>query len=394
MKKILLIITVLLIIFPLVSCKKKNVTEEISFGIGEVYVTKDSTIEDIDKRIELIKNLGVKSTRFWLRVGKANNSSNEALFRLEDGLLTLNNEYYNKCIHAIDKLIESGITHIVLNPCWMYQLNIDNTYSYSGGNTPSLNTKEYMKYMEGIYIIHRKIESLFPKIKYFELGNEMNYGFLSIDGNDLVSSLDKANVVLDYSYYATKGIKENDKENKTILNGLAEVEYVYSDFSNSYNEFNNGVDSITSFLELLYSGIESNNYPSISTTKSNKIEDYFDVIAIHPYSIIDPEDFKFYMDKVHNISVIHNDKNREIYITEYGLTKTDSNAGYKYLEILSSVKEIPYIKTIHFFILSDTSWCNDEDIYHKTYCLIYKVDDDYQKSDCYKILEENIKNGK
>lgn len=375
--------------------KKINVDQSRAMGIGEVFLIDNASYDDILARIELMKRVNCKSTRFWFRIGSnGSNPSHEILFKLKDNELVLIDAYYQRVRFALDKLKEAGVTHITLNPCWVYGKKANGKIKYYGTNCPEIGSEDYLPFMEFVEWQYKKVAELFPDIEYIELGNEMNGGFLSINGTEYCSNEDKATVVLDYSYYATKGIKSANPKVQTVLNGLAEQTFFLAWEYNGEKHYNCNAGSslfMADFLELLYNGIESKNFPTPIENKSTKVDDYFNILAWHPYSSSSLEEWVENNDEIYDVVRNHNDTGRRVFITEYGQVKSTRETGELYVEIIKNINLTPYIEVVHFFILTDTSWCNDTtgDRDSETFVLCYKVKDcEYETSEAYDALVE------
>lgn len=371
MKKILIFIC-LIAIFTTCSCKnnqnddgyKYTINQDTFYGVGDVLVYDNCSRESIDARIDLMKKMGFKSHRFWLRIGRSNNAYNrDCLFRIENNELVVNDNYYEDTKYAISKLIEAGITHITLCASWMYGKE-DGKYVYYGGEMPSPKDDRYSSFMDTVYDIYKRIASLYKEIQYIEMGNEYNANFLSFDGTTKVVLDLKSQFILDFSYYATKGIHDGNSNAKSVLNGVLDLEWVPTDEREKYFFEDTGKQALIRLFDDLYTKIESGTYPSVGSSKSTKPDDYFEVICYHPYKVTDEETWVEYNNDVYDIIIKHGDQGKPVFITEWGMTRINGESGEVYKQIVLNKELTPFIEAVHYYILTDN-------VEFDQYCLSY-----------------------
>ncbi len=416
---VVFLMVLLLIVASLFGCNSKDkktkenntikYDQSCAFGMGDVLLYNNPSEKDIETRIKLMGDLGIKSLRFWLRVGLLrNNENSECFFRIENNQLVINEKHKNRLIYAVNKLYENGIKHITFMCSNFYGINSEGRYIYYGDDFPLIGTENYRLYMETLEYQYKVISETFKKeitkdnTTYFEMGNEMNYDFSSMEGDHTFSNEDKATIVLDSSYYSIKGIKKGNPDAKGVLNGLAEGSY-YKGFKDAYFGQAGLAQYIADFIDLLYTDIESNKYPTTSETKSNKIEDFFEVLAWHPYSADDLESWIEFNDLIYQKAIDHGDEGRPVFITEYGkaniTSEKDTKSTYPkpiaaelYSSIIKNIDKTPYIEAVHIFILSDFVWEAENTIRdNKTFCLVYNNGDGtYELSKAYLLLKEEM----
>lgn len=358
------------------------------FGMGDVFLGTNESLEDIVARIDLMKDLGVKSHRFWFRAGSNGSDDKECFFSLKDNQLIINNNFVQRVNFVVDKLLEAGIEHITFDVCWMYGMTSSGQYKYYGAGLPLIDSGDYLPYMESIKYQFSIISETFPQIEYFEMGNEMNILEIRDNDNNLLPYYELARLVTDFSYYAMQGIKEGNPNAKGVLNGLAETSFRYDEgFKKVRYSTKGGAEIVAEFIDLIYQYIESGQYPSCASIKSNKIEDYFEVLAWHPYGAYSSEIWKEYNDTVYATVKKHNDNGRPVFCTEFGFQRNDRLHGEEYVNIFNNISQTPYIEAVHIFILSNAAW-NEENFYLTK----RKENGDYSLSEAYIALKNQFGN--
>ena len=345
-----------------ISCGKRYDQSHV-FGMGDVFVGTKESLEDIVKRIDLMKDLGVKSHRFWFRAGTNDYSNRESFFLLQDNQLIINDDFVQRVNFVVDKLLDAGVEHITFDVCWMYGMTASGEYKYYSAGIPLIDSNDYLPYMESIKYQFSVISKTFPNIEYFEMGNEMNILEIRDNDNNLLPYSELAKLVTDFSYYAMQGIKEGNPKAKGVLNGLAETSFRYDEvFKKVRLNTGGGAEIVYEFIDLIYQYIESGEYPSCSSIKSKKIEDYFEILAWHPYGIYSSEIWKEYNDTVYAAVKKHSDNGRPVFCTEFGFKSNDKFHGEEYVNIFNNISKTPYIEVVHIFILSNVAW-NEENFY-------------------------------
>jgi len=406
MKKILIITFFIISIF-LTSCskdasnKKTNISstsnnttiekydydinQDSFLGVGDVLVIDGRTREDIDKRIEKMKEMGVKSHRFWIRAFREYAElGDHALFLYNDTEITLNTPYYDDTIYALEKLKAAGITHITLNISWMLGKE-NNKYVYYGGNMPSPRDEHYNDFMDVVYETYYKIGELYNDYEYVEMGNEYNGNFLSFNRIQAWPLELKTEFILDYSYMASKGLHDASSNLKTVLNGVLDIEYVPRDETGKTFVEEHSKYCLTRFFDLLYTYIESGEYPKVCEEKSINPDDYFEVIAYHPYTFKTIGEWIKGNNDIYDVIIKHGDQGKSVFITEFGVEKINGYGGKLYKEIIDNKDKTPYIEVVHYYIFSDA-------VDYSLYCLVYKDKDtnEYKYTDSGQIIYDNF----
>lgn len=324
------------------------------FGVGDVLVLDGITRDDIDKRISKMKEMGVKTNRFWLRVGRGLDSDKtDYLFKIENNEMVVNQKYYEDTTYAIEELKKAGISHITLCTSWFYGKE-DGQYVYYGGNMPSPESNQYAGFMDVVYETFYKVADLYRNISYIEMGNEYNGNFLSFDYSSKYPVELKTKFIADFSYYATKGIKAANPDCKSVLNGVLDIEYAPVDETGKRLQEQHGYAALVNFFDVLYNYIESGDYPTIGEAKSTDPDDYFEIIAYHPYTFKTINEWIKGNNAIYDVVVKHNDGGKPVFITEWGIAKVDSSGGNMYKEIIANKEKTSYIEVIHYYIFSDS----------------------------------------
>lgn len=217
---------------------------------------------------------------------------------------------------------------------------------------PDLNDAHYKEWMESVYLHTKTIVALFPEIKMWEMGNEMNSEvFFHPNGYDASGGLTQGSggfewdehvkVYTDYMYYMTKGIHEVNPQNVAFTGGYA---------------FKNGAignyESIAWFIEDTYSLIKSGSAPTTlpESARSKNPRDFFDGLSWHPYATKkDVGVDKRWLDgnnMIYKVAIDNGDEGIPVIFTEFGFHATEEQT-----ELYE--KEMEWMETAYEYMLND-----------------------------------------
>lgn len=217
---------------------------------------------------------------------------------------------------------------------------------------PDLNDAHYKEWMESVYLHTKTIVALFPEIKMWEMGNEMNSEvFFHPNGYDASGGLTQGSggfewdehvkVYTDYMYYMTKGIHEVNPQNVAFTGGYA---------------FKNGAignyESIAWFIEDTYSLIKSGSAPTTlpESARSRNPRDFFDGLSWHPYATkkdvgVD-ERWLDGNNMIYKVAIDNGDEGIPVIFTEFGFHATEEQT-----ELYE--KEMEWMETAYEYMLND-----------------------------------------
>lgn len=304
-----------------------SATEEITYykGVGEPFAGSTITGFNYQAASELLGSLGSKTFRMWLSDSVFYSGYSNTLVFTEEQLSTISRSGQIQISQYISTLKANGIEEIVGLGNFLPKVESTAKYNVSNNYVPDISTDEnsdYSKFLNKVYVIYKTVSAAFPEITVWEMGNEYNQNtFLSkVEGSFTQEEL--AHINVDYMYYATKGVREGNPAAITIPAGYAPIE--------------DGMPSIARFYEMLYTNIESGNFPTVGEKSVDK-RDYFDGLCWHAYDIangmttwrpaeeIDFELWKSQNDEIYNVAVKHGDAGIKAWITEFGFTLLGSN---------------------------------------------------------------------
>ncbi len=306
---------------------------------------------DLDKTIDLAAALGATSFRLMFHVGTFND-----LNEVDTALVN----YYQR---AIQKMHSVGIHHII-GMCMVFPEGSgfvpDSPYS-----APHLDDENYGRWLSGVETTWAWIASTFPGISFWEMGNEFNMdifyhpnGFKGKFGSEGMGGFDRLELIqqnVNYLYHASRGIKSGNPNAQAVMPG--------------YSPGFNGLASkeLENFIRDLYMQIASGEYP-FGATKSTDPDDYFDILAWHPYVIEGVVDSTWvYENKaIYEVAKQFEDRDKAVYFTEFGFTDygVDSleQVQIQYMRAAFDFigNELPFVKNVSAFRLFEceyaTTW--------------------------------------
>lgn len=339
------------------------------YGIGEP-VTRDVLLGRTTSELAMgiINDLGVTAMREWV---------NMAMYPELP-------EYDNNC-KAFDK---------TLALCEKYDIEV------TGMGTPTVpgvydqdefcgvpprdlsKGSPYMEVLKATEANWERIARRFPYIRQWEVGNEWNYQLflhpLGWKAGDPAFSIgEMMEIACDLMYVSARGVRKGNPEAKVVsFSPTPDAMHYY---------LPEGVPityGIPVCLDMMYKTIESGK--SFSTDS----DDYFDMLAWHPYlstqmgyepynttypatDIYLTDDmpdalWKSYNDMAYHVMTKHGDGHKKVLITEFGFSDCWNEEREKFQASLipkcfELLKQMPYVKTCHFFRLFEEEKTNAGD---------------------------------
>lgn len=346
MKKILALILTFFMSFGLFACgEKEDPTLTPEYGIAdmsrqygvcyEMHVRYENGNElDIDKEIQLLKNLGVTSMRFWLQ-------TNTYLY----SPTRVNEEKCDMAHNFLAKLAEADIMVVGVN-----HTNFNNGTNASGKPARDLTEGSYyIEWLEDYYTTWKTLVTEFPEVTYWEIDNEVNNtDFMKNQyGESLLDQQGMADIATDIFYYASRAIHEANPNAKSVMGGLV------------------GLLSgrIKTFMEKLYVNINSGKfgyfYGREDASKASKnADDYFELACWHPYveGVFSKKLFKQYNDEIYQVILKNEKKHKKVVFSEVGFSNRDykESVTAKYVKNMFEVlKEMSYVESVHYYKMFD-----------------------------------------
>ena len=344
MKKLLAIILSAISLLSLVACKTDPVLtpeEGIAdltrqYGVCyEMHVRyEDGNELDVDKEIQLLKNLGVTSMRFWLQ-------TNTYLY----SPTRVNEEKCERAHNFLAKLKEADIMVVAVN-----HTNFNNGTNASGKPARDLSEGSYyLEWLEDYYTMWKTLVTEFPEVEYWEIDNEVNNtDFMKNQyGESLLEQQGMADIATDMFYYASRAIHQANPKAQTVMGGLV--------------GFSSG--RIKTFMEKLYVNIFSGNfgyfYGLESKDKaSTNPDDYFEIACWHPYiqGAFSKKSFKAWNDEIYQVILDNEKKHKKVIFSEIGFSNTTykESVAAKYVTALFEVvATMPYVECVHYYKMFD-----------------------------------------
>ena len=305
------------------------------YGLGEPLINSNVISFDTFKSIDLIGALGAKSFRMWVNPSDVFNGW-QWNKETPDAVISNVSKNTAALFHEVFfELEKAGVEEITGMSHFLPVTN--STATGSGHLVPHFDSPDYQVFLNKVKLGWKTLAKTFPEITIWEVGNETNHSFMEYADREMLYS-ERARVTVDLMYYARLGIKEGNPEAIAITPGFAPVTS-YLDDDGYTVRLNNGIDSITDFMKLIYQYIASGSYPTGMTADTNP-DHYFDGVAWHPYDLgkypyantNDPKtgefDVKLWVDannRCYQVMCDNGDSAKEVWFTEFGLTSKEAS---------------------------------------------------------------------
>ena len=310
---------------------------------------------DMDALIDLVGEMNVEAQRHWIHATSVLSDPSTP----KEAQVTRHKEW-------IAKLREQGVTKIVgMSHYWFLpeSINVDGMdKNLARSATPYRDTDEgsvYMQFLEMYEESWFTLASTFPEIEFWEVGNETNHDLylhpLTYESRKIkFTQEEKAEILTDMLFYASRGIHRANPDAIVILPGLAPV---------------TGFECMADFMELIYRNIESGHYGNGSTDTNS----YFQAAAWHGYVLRE----KFNIDKwiagndlCYNVMKTHGDGDKKVFLTEFGFSDdgtkaTDAEQAEFFRQIYERISKLSYVDSIYpFRLVEDTDNSDTVEVYY------------------------------
>lgn len=343
------------------------------YGLCEVFGDLGSGVDPAltnDWISDMAGALGVKSFRIWtshwdLFVVDENNNLSFDAARLE-------------IFHdAVNKLKAAGVEYfLAMTSAFVYPYDYVASSNYVIPD-PYEEYEEYLEFMQFQQKAYAMFAKEFPEINYYEPVNEPEFatalykngyqGGLSESANVdyLYTQYEKAHIIGDLCWYATKGVQEVNPNNKVTTPSMT------------------GRDESIDFLDEIYKAIEEGGLP-VGQEKSDKNTDnYFQIINWHPYlfnsDTVDEEWIQRQFD-TYDVVIKHGDGGKPVWFSEYGKTdwgkvSNQQDIADMYVKFFDTVKEkMPFVQNVMVFRLTNMYTQQDSDA-ERNFGIMYNPDD-------------------
>lgn len=212
--------------------------------------------------------------RVWLRF-------HEFAYCDENDNVTIIEERAKRLRNYLNTLKAKGVKDFsLLSWSFLYPADFQCTDGWAVPD-PVKEREKYLRFLTVQRRLYELIAQRFPDIRYFEPTNEpdgINGDFLHREGfmygktkeenaPYIYTQEEIVKIVLDLSYFTNAGVKKYHADAKVLFPG----------FWNT--------DEAPMYLTKVFSELQSGKYPSVLEDKSNRQEDFFEVMNFHPYSL-------------------------------------------------------------------------------------------------------------
>lgn len=330
------------------------------YGIGEPLVQRerDQGIP-ADQYVDLIAGLGCNAYRAWMH-----------LTEVLDDPTTPNAEEVARHKRLLDRCAELDIEVTGMSHEWFLP---EGCKQHSGHAMPKRDLTEGSLYRQTLDMLEQSwatMAALFPQVKIWEVGNEWNLnaflhpdGFLDGDMSEPFTADEKYDIAVDMMYFAARGVR---RANPNALVASFSPALSTPGLGGDMPDFLPVMYGVAWTLDKVYSRIKSGKFWSTNT------DDYFDILAWHPYVFTNKPDvkdadlfldvdepdqlWKSYNDAAYKVMKKYGDGHKQAILTEAGFTdcgNPDWEARYALYnkKLLAIGRELPYVRTLHNFRL-------------------------------------------
>ncbi len=320
------------------------------FGGGSTEA--ETTIEFV---AESCKNLRVKSMRVWMHLKMVfERESNSDTLHFKEDVVANYHRYFQLLKDAgVEQILV--MNHQFIKP-WDY-------YSHDSQCMPDPWNGEYDYYVRTLQIYeqaYRMMQTEFPEITYWEVGNEFESNqFLHKAGwktgsNDYLFTIPELAIIsADLSWYANRGLKSVNPASVTVAPG------------------NSSRVIVAEFVESIYSTITSSRIvPTGQPFYDPEPDHYFQIMAWHPYAHPvkghendDPNGHYATdavlgrSDEIYEIMKKYGDGDKKVWFTESGFSNAehadDETMLTKYTYYLDEIAKRTYAEKVFIFRLSN-----------------------------------------
>jgi beta-glucosidase/6-phospho-beta-glucosidase/beta-galactosidase len=287
-----------------------------------------------------LREMNVQSFRAWMHFGY--------IFDSYDCLNKAGVTYFHRLFQGLN---ECGIRQIiVMSHNWF--LSDPAAKKRVVMHAPARDTSDgsaYSHFLEMFETSWYLAAKEFPEIEYWETGNELNHNVFLCPAKRLqnpdfpyFTHEEKAAIMTDMMFYASRGIKRANPRAAAVMPGMAPAEALETGY-------------IAKTLEYIYTNIESGNFGSTDS------DDFFDALCWHPYCSggMPDSEWKKYNDDIYDVARRHGDDGKKVFLSEFGFSDIGSRDTDEYLasaglgKYIIARESMPYIESIHAFRLFD-----------------------------------------
>lgn len=316
---------------------------------------------------------GTTAMRVWLRF-------HEFAYCDSNDNVTLKENRVKKLRTYLDALKAKGVKDFsLLSWSFLYPEDFACTDGWAVPD-PLKEPKKYIRFLNVQKKLYELIAERFPDICYFEPTNEpdgLNGDFLHREGfcygktaeeNSpyIYSQEEVIRIVLDLSYYTNKAVKKYNADAKVLFPGFWNI------------------DSAPMYLTNVFTALQSGTYPSVGDMKSDKQEDFFEIMNFHPYSLKTGEIDEGWLEtqtRLYGVMTKFGQADMPVWYTEAGWSdmgreRDKQLIGGRFLKLFEVVEEkLPFVKKIFLFRLC-TLADRLETVGEDNFGLIYNVFDE------------------
>lgn len=330
------------------------------FGIGEPLIQREQdTGVPADAYMDLVDALGCKAYRSWMHI-------TECL----DDPMTPNSRIVEMHKRLLKRAAELDIEVTGMSHEWFLPEGLGQT---KGHAMPVRDLAEGSDYRKTLKMLEQSWETMartFPEVSIWEVGNEWNItpflhpvGFLESDMSNPFSFDERMDIAVDMMYYSRRGVKKGNPNAKTTSFSIC---LSTPWLGGNLPDYLPPMYGIAFTLDAVYRRIKSGNFPSTDTN------DYFDMLAWHPYQMstnqyekdkdlfihIQEPDllWKDYNEAAYRVMCKYGDGDKQVILSECGFTdcgdpEKESKQAIYTKKVNQMASEMPFVRTLFNFRL-------------------------------------------
>ncbi len=334
------------------------------YGVGEPLIQREGdTGVAAEAYLDLVKAMGCTAYRSWMHLTDI----------LKDPA-TPDAEAAKAHTRLLDRAAQLDLEVTGMSHEWFLP---EGCRQRTGHAVPRRDLTEGSLYRQTLDMLEQSwctMAKCFPQVANWEIGNEWNInaffqpdGFLDSDMSRPFTPDEKLDIAVDLMYFVARGVRRGNPKAKVVsFSPALSTPWL----GGSLPDYLPPMYGIAWTLDQIYSRIKSGRF------WSDNPDDYFDLVAWHPYQmstnqqekdadlflhIQEPDNlWKDYNDAAYRVMCKYGDGHKQVLLTEVGFTdcgdqeREERQARYTQ-KLLQIAAELPYVRTIHNFrLLNET----------------------------------------
>ena len=303
--------------------KADTIEKDLLFGIAEPNVFQALPATRSADAAKLVQSVGAKSYLNWISLPDTFIDN----YSIKPGPIIRHRDYINE-------LTMAGVQQIVyVGDGWHMPPDLA---QYTDGALPPRNMtvdSDYMKFLESYQLQWEALGANLINIDYWQIGYELDRDenlhpieYLT-DKAKVFTQQQKADIITDMLFAATKGLLSSNVDSKVVLTGI------------SGEGFTSG--KTAEFISLIYKNIASGQFGGGST----KTKDYFRVLAWNPVIDGAPDDAWVAANQaIYELAKQNGDGHKKAFLTKFGYAGGDGQGQWLVDAYKLAAEKLPFVE--------------------------------------------------